>query len=120
MKSVNLIIICKTLSDRAASIAVLSQGDYKKAIVKCEKNADFKSAFTDAIEKIKQKSVINVFTNRKSAEVQNLIMRENNAGKHFVFLQSGKPLETLEWLAYEIALQNGTDSAIMEDILKNG
>lgn len=118
MKTINLTIIAKTCGDRMATVAVLEMNGYKKALVKCQPGHKFKDAFTEAIEKINQPSIVNVKTNKKSAEVHDLILKENAKGRHFVFLQPPASLEMLEWLTYETALQKGADEVLMEDILK--
>lgn len=118
MKTINLSIIVKTCGDRTATVAVLESGGYKKAIVKCLPGASFKVAFAEAIGKINQRSIVNLKTNKRSVEVHDLILKENAKQNHMVFLQPNADLEMLEWLTYETALQNGSDAAIMEDVLK--
>lgn len=118
MKTINLTIIVKTCGDRTATVALLESGGYKKAIVKCLPDANFKDTFAEAIGKLNQQSIVNIKTNKRGAEVQNLIMKENNKQNHMVFLQPNFKSESLEWLTYEIALQNGSDSVIMDNILK--
>ena len=119
MKTINLTIIVKACGDRTATVAVLESNGYKKAIVKCLPNANFKDAFSEAIGKLNQQSVVNIKTNKNSADLHDLVLKENAKGNHMIFLQAGAKLEMLEWLAYEIALQNGSDDVIMDDILKS-
>ncbi len=119
MKTINLTIVVKTCGDRTATVAVLESDGYKKAIVKCLPGAKFKDAFAEALGKLNQRSIVNFRTNKKGVEVHDLILKENARQNHMIFLQPNADLGMLEWLAYETALQNGSDAAIMEDILKN-
>lgn len=121
MPQINLYITKNSVGTKNAGIALLEQGNFKKAIVKCFSTAvAFDVLFDEAIANLKKPCDIALFTNCKPFDVDCAILREKMKGLHNIVFVKKQGEETLDWLrfvAYEIALNQGADNFLLKEAM---
>ncbi len=111
----DLDIAAKTLGDRTATVAVLGCGGYRKALAAVGPGRTAAAAFSEAVARLTRPSVVVLRSNRSDRKLRDAVLAENAKGVHTVFFSGAQDLGKLEILAYEIALQNGTDPVTMQE-----